>query len=100
LFEPIHGSYPQAAGLDIANPAAAILSAAMLLDYFNLTEEANAIRRAVQYLLERGIGTPDLKPAIPCSCSQFGDLVYCLIAEPEYFKSRAEKMIAQVSTII
>lgn len=100
LFEPIHGSYPQAAGLDIANPAAAILSAAMLLDYFNLIEEANAIRKAVQYLLERGIGTPDLKPAIPCSCSQFGDLVYCLIAEPEYFKSRAEKMIAQVSTII
>jgi 3-isopropylmalate dehydrogenase len=40
LFEPIHGSYPQAAGKDIANPLGSILSAAMMLDYFELIEEA------------------------------------------------------------
>src|SRR6059058_1650689 len=43
LFEPIHGSYPQAAGKDIANPLGCILSAAMLLDHFGLAKEANAV---------------------------------------------------------
>lgn len=100
LFEPIHGSYPQATGLDIANPAAAILSAAMLLDYFGLNEEASAVRKAVTYLLEKGIGTPDLKPRLACGCTQFGNLVYSLIAEPEYSTYRTEKLIAQASTII
>ncbi len=100
LFEPIHGSYPQATGQDIANPAAAILSAAMMLDYFNMHEEAAAVRHAVQYLLEKGIGTPDLHPAILCGCEQFGNLVYSLIAEPEYYKFKAEKMISQATTII
>src|SRR6478672_6447322 len=46
LFEPIHGSYPQAAGKDIANPIGSILSAAMLLDYFELFEEAALVRSA------------------------------------------------------
>ncbi|MEJ7671580.1 MAG: isocitrate/isopropylmalate family dehydrogenase [Chitinophagaceae bacterium] len=41
LFEPIHGSYPQAAGKDIANPLGSILSTAMMLDYFNMKEEAS-----------------------------------------------------------
>ncbi len=46
VFEPIHGSYPQAAGKNIANPVATVLSAAMLLELaLNLTEEAEAIRR-------------------------------------------------------
>lgn len=44
LFEPIHGSYPQATGKGIANPIASILSAAMLLDHFKLFDEANLIR--------------------------------------------------------
>ncbi|MDX1938244.1 MAG: 3-isopropylmalate dehydrogenase, partial [Flavihumibacter sp.] len=44
LFEPIHGSYPQAAGKDIANPLGSILSAAMLLDHFGLQKEAAAVR--------------------------------------------------------
>jgi 3-isopropylmalate dehydrogenase len=46
LFEPIHGSYPQAAGKDIANPLGSILSAAMLLDHFEMKEEAQQVREA------------------------------------------------------
>lgn len=61
LFEPIHGSYPQAAGKDIANPLAAVLSAAMMFEYaFNAKEEGALIRRAVAASLEAGIVTEDL----------------------------------------
>ena len=60
LFEPIHGSYPQAKGKNIANPIAAILSAAMLLDHFGLHQEADVIRKAVEQSLENNIVTPDL----------------------------------------
>lgn len=81
LFEPIHGSYPQAVGKDIANPMATILSAAMLLESFNLLEEANLIRAAVKYVLEKGIGTPELSPAIEYGCTKIGDLLSSLVAE-------------------
>jgi 3-isopropylmalate dehydrogenase len=61
LFEPIHGSYPQAAGKNIANPVAAILSAAMMFEYaFGLMEEGKAIRQAVAASLEAGFVTEDL----------------------------------------
>lgn len=60
LYEPIHGSYPQAAGKDIANPLATVLSAAMMFEGFNLQEEANAIRKAVNASLEAGVVTEDL----------------------------------------
>ncbi len=61
VFEPIHGSWPQAAGKDIANPVAQILSVAMLFDYFNLTQEAAAVRRAVNESLDRCVRTPDIQ---------------------------------------
>ncbi|MEP0133998.1 MAG: 3-isopropylmalate dehydrogenase [Eudoraea sp.] len=60
LYEPIHGSYPQAAGKDIANPLATVLSAAMLFDGFNLSDEAEAIRKVVNKSLSEGIVTEDL----------------------------------------
>lgn len=61
LYEPIHGSYPQAAGKDIANPLATILSAAMMFeDAFQLKEEAAAIRNAVNKSLAEGVVTEDL----------------------------------------
>jgi len=61
LYEPIHGSYPQAAGKDIANPLATVLSAAMMFeDAFNLKAEAEAIRMVVNKSLEQGIVTEDL----------------------------------------
>ena len=60
LYEPIHGSYPQAAGKDIANPLATVLSAAMLFDGFELNDEAEAIRKVVNKSLAEGIVTEDL----------------------------------------
>ncbi|GAA0711031.1 3-isopropylmalate dehydrogenase [Aquimarina litoralis] len=61
LFEPIHGSYPQAAGKDIANPLATVLSAAMMFETaFGLQEEAQAIKNVVDKSLEEGIVTEDL----------------------------------------
>jgi 3-isopropylmalate dehydrogenase len=59
LYEPIHGSYPQATGLNIANPLATVLSAAMMFEDF-LKDEANAIRSVVNKSLEQGIVTEDL----------------------------------------
>lgn len=61
LFEPIHGSYPQATGKNIANPLATILSAAMMFeDAFGLVDEANEIREVVNRSLSEGIVTEDL----------------------------------------
>tara|TARA_B110000503_G_scaffold74112_1_gene114458 strand:- start:438 stop:821 length:384 start_codon:yes stop_codon:yes gene_type:complete len=60
LFEPIHGSYPQATGLNIANPMATVLSAAMMFENFGLQAEGQAIRDAVNNALNNGIVTEDL----------------------------------------
>ncbi|MFC2125189.1 3-isopropylmalate dehydrogenase [Bacteroidota bacterium] len=61
VFEPIHGSYPQAAGKNIANPNGTILSAAMMFEYaFNLNKEADIIKEAVNMSLQKGIVTEDL----------------------------------------
>ena len=60
LFEPIHGSYPQAAGKGIANPMAQILSAAMLLEHVGLKQEGAGIRAAVNAAIEAGVVTEDL----------------------------------------
>ncbi len=61
VFEPIHGSYPQAAGKNIANPLGTILSAAMMLEYaFKLHNEANLIRDIVNLSLEKNIVTQDI----------------------------------------
>lgn len=62
LYEPIHGSYPQAAGKNRANPMAAILSLAMMLDHFDMIRETNAIRQAVNHCIENGVVTEDLNP--------------------------------------
>ncbi len=60
LFEPIHGSYPQATGKNIANPMATVLSAAMMFENFGLQEEGKAIRAVVNDALSQGIVTEDL----------------------------------------
>lgn len=73
VFEPIHGSYPQAAGKNIANPCGTILSAAMMLDLaFKLRREAEAITEAVERAVEAGFVTVDLDPANPKSTSEVG----------------------------
>lgn len=61
VFEPIHGSWPQAAGQNIANPLAQILSGAMLLEHFGLAKEELAIREAVAQSLEQDVRTPEIQ---------------------------------------
>ena len=76
LYEPIHGSYPQAAGKNIANPMAAILSAAMLLETsFGLIEEARAIENAVNKCMEDGHVTVDINPDNNIGTTEVGDKV-------------------------
>ena len=75
LYEPIHGSYPQAAGKNIANPMATILSAAMLLEYsFGLLEESKVIVDAVDKAMNENFVTEDINQG-KYSTSQFGDKV-------------------------
>ena len=75
LFEPIHGSYPQAAGKNIANPLATVLSAAMMFETsFGLKEEGQAIRDAVNRSLAEGVVTEDLSEGSKAfSTSEVGD---------------------------
>lgn len=63
LFEPVHGSWPQAAGKNLANPVAQILSAAMLLEHFGLNDEGACVRRAVDASLEANVCTPEIQVA-------------------------------------
>ena len=83
LFEPIHGSYPQATGKSIANPIASILSAAMLLDHFQLTKEADLVRKAVDKSLKLQITTPDLNTKTDMvTTSKVGDFIEDFINNP------------------
>ena len=61
LFEPVHGSWPQAKGQNLANPLAQILSAAMLLEHFGLNEEEALVRQAVNASLDANIRTPEIQ---------------------------------------
>lgn len=83
LFEPIHGSFPQGAGKNIANPIATILSAAMLLEgAFDLNAEASAIRKGCEDAINNGILTPELvKEAKAYTTSDIGDYVAEYIAK-------------------
>ncbi len=76
VFEPIHGSYPQAAGKNIANPLGTILSAALLLDYaFNLPKEAALVQEAVEKSLEQNFVTEDITKENAKSTSEVGDWI-------------------------
>lgn len=83
VFEPIHGSYPQAAGKDIANPLATILSAAMMFEYaFDLKEEGQMIRDAVNASLAARVVTEDVAEDGKASkTSEVGDWVADYIAK-------------------
>lgn len=61
VFEPIHGSWPQGKGLNIANPLAQILSVAMLFEHFNLKAEGELIRKAVNASLDQNVRTPEIQ---------------------------------------
>ena len=80
LFEPIHGSYPQAAGQNIANPMAAVLSAAMLLETsFDLWEEGRVIRQAVESCLNAGFATKDINSQNAYGTTEVGDKIISFI---------------------
>jgi len=76
LFEPIHGSYPKAAGKNTANPIGSILSAAMMLDYsFGLKKESQAIYTAVEKTLKQGFGTKDIVSKKILNTSNMGNKI-------------------------
>ena len=84
LYEPIHGSAPDIAGQDVANPIGTILSVAMMLRYsFDMPTEADSIERAVSKLLDDGYRTADIMPSdeqeakkcVKIGCSQCGQLI-------------------------
>ena len=81
LFEPIHGSYPQAAGLNIANPLATILSSAMLLgEGFGLIEEAGLLKQCCINIIEERFLTPDLcGESMPRTTTEIGDRISAAI---------------------
>jgi 3-isopropylmalate dehydrogenase len=76
VFEPIHGSYPQAAGRIIANPLGTILSVSLMFRYaFKMEEEAAMVWKAAVESLSSGIVTEDISRENPSSTSQVGDFV-------------------------
>jgi len=78
LYEPVHGSAPDIAGKNIANPLATILSLSMMMRYsFGYQNEANLIEKAVENVLNKGVRTADIAKAgeEKISCSQMGDAV-------------------------
>ena len=82
VFEPIHGSYPQAAGKNIANPIATILSAAMMFEYaFDLKTEGALIREAVAASLAANVVTVDIAEGKSFKTSEVGDWVAAYIAD-------------------
>ena len=102
LFEPIHGSYPAAAGKNIANPLASILSAAMLLEHLGLLDEADAVHRAVEKSLDLGLTTQDIKGKnqYAASTSKVGDFVADYIANQDDSSMNFKNIYMGQSTII
>lgn len=81
LFEPIHGSFPQATNKNIANPVAAILSASMMLNYLNLDNGAKMIEKAVENSFINEVSTADINNISPSKTSQVGDYISNFIKE-------------------
>ena len=82
LYEPIHGSAPDIAGMDIANPVGMILSAGMMLGYsFDMIREADAIEKAVSDYLDSGYRTADImsEGMVQVGCEECGELIVSLI---------------------
>ena len=100
LFEPIHGSYPQAAGKDIANPLGSILSAALMLDHFDFHEEANLVREAVEWTLSNGFVTKDIDSLNFYFTSTIGELISDYISNKIPAGVNKENIELRKSTII
>ena len=76
VFEPIHGSYPQAAGKNIANPLGTILSAALMFEYaLNMPEAGQLIRQVCEKSIKQGVSTADITAGKAYSTSEVGDWI-------------------------
>ncbi|RXK57772.1 3-isopropylmalate dehydrogenase [Lacibacter luteus] len=100
LFEPIHGTFPKAAGKDIANPIGSILSTALMLEYFGLKEEAQIIRDAIDWTLQHNFVTKDIDPMNFYFTSTIGDLVSEYVAGKIPGTIKKENIELRKSTII
>ena len=100
LFEPIHGSYPQAKGKGIANPIATILSAAMLLEHLELHAEATLVREAVDEALNNGILTPELNHTAPYTTEEVGNYIAFWITDSSDMQWNKNNVEIGTSTII
>ncbi|MDC7994376.1 3-isopropylmalate dehydrogenase [Altibacter sp. HG106] len=101
LFEPIHGSFPQATGKGIANPIASILSAAMMLEHFKLHKEAHRIQKAVEKALELSVTTADINPEnTHIKTNQVGDFIEDYILNPHDSNVNFQNIHLGQSTII
>lgn len=94
LFEPIHGSYPQAAGKNIANPIGTILSAAMMLGHFGMGKEASDVKNAVQAALDQRVTTTDINATGGYGTTEVGAFICRKILEKKAYKP--EPVAAQV----
>lgn len=100
LFEPIHGSYPQAAGKDIANPLGSVLSTAMMLEYLGLKTEAAVIRDAVEWTLKHNFVTKDIDPVNFYLTTTVGELICEYISNRKPGETDEEDNEIRKSTII
>ncbi|MGX7592716.1 3-isopropylmalate dehydrogenase [Candidatus Karelsulcia muelleri] len=82
LYEPVHGSFPQAKGHNIANPLGSILSVSLMLYHFGFKQESLFINRAVNESITLGITTQDINHNHPCTTSAVGDFVFSYILKP------------------
>jgi 3-isopropylmalate dehydrogenase len=100
LFEPIHGSYPQGAGKDIANPIGSILSAAMMLEFLSMEEEAKLVRDAVNWTLQYSFVTKDIDPVNFYFTSTIGELISDYVSGKISGSVKKENIELRKSTII
>ncbi|MGB0777097.1 MAG: 3-isopropylmalate dehydrogenase [Flavobacteriaceae bacterium] len=100
LFEPIHGSFPSAAGKNTANPLGSILSAAMLLEHFKLETEAGIIRKAIDLSINMNLCTQDLNVHDHYSTANVGNFICNYILEENSDLGNRENMSFGQSTII
>lgn len=100
LFEPIHGSYPQAKGKGIANPVASILSVAMMLDHLNLHAAADKLRQSVEHAIENKYVTIDLNTKQYYSTSEVGSFIADHIRYSEKSYYNFENIKIGKSTIV
>ncbi|MGX7590169.1 3-isopropylmalate dehydrogenase [Candidatus Karelsulcia muelleri] len=86
LYEPVHGSFPQAKGKNMANPLGSILSVSLMLENFGLKKESFWINRAVNESINLGITTQDLNTKKPCTTSEVGDFLFSSILNKRKIK--------------